>query len=169
MAIEPLYVENEDTTGSLFEILGGWAAQTRWQRTGGHGFPVKKPLTPEDVISKWDIFTNFGKWCTQQHKTCSYVDRDNLQMTAERRTLRRHKRRTFTWLETSVTKVMTSRRSCRLQVIQWGWDLRPYVIHVNSHGICMNQYLLPIIKYENIQAKNHDVLALAVHWHVIDA
>src|SRR6266481_8247934 len=37
------------------------------------------------------------------------------------------------------------------------------------HGICMNQYLLPIIKYENIQAKNHDVLALAVHWHVIDA
>jgi hypothetical protein len=54
-------LENADTTGSLFEILGGWAAQTRWQRTGGHGFPVKKPLTPEDVISKWDVFTNFGK------------------------------------------------------------------------------------------------------------
>lgn len=51
--------ENEDTTGSLFEILGGWAAQTRWQRAGGYGFSVKKPLTPEDVISKWDIFTNF--------------------------------------------------------------------------------------------------------------
>ncbi|KIM84914.1 hypothetical protein PILCRDRAFT_96628 [Piloderma croceum F 1598] len=51
--------ENENTTGSLFEILGGWAAQTRWQRAGGHGFPVKKPLTPEDVISKWDVFTSF--------------------------------------------------------------------------------------------------------------
>jgi len=51
--------ENEDTTGSLFEILGGWVAQTRWQRAGGYGFPATKSLTPEDVISKWDIFTNF--------------------------------------------------------------------------------------------------------------
>jgi len=51
--------DNTDTTGSLFEIQGGWAAETRWQRTGGYGFPVKKPLTPEDVISKWGIITNF--------------------------------------------------------------------------------------------------------------
>jgi multifunctional beta-oxidation protein len=51
--------ENTKTTGSLFEIMGGWAAQTRWQRAGGYGFPVKKVLTPEDVISKWDVFTNF--------------------------------------------------------------------------------------------------------------
>ncbi|KAJ3487160.1 hypothetical protein NLI96_g3745 [Meripilus lineatus] len=50
---------NQDVTGSLFEIMGGWAAQTRWQRAGGHGFPVNKVLTPEAVISKWDIITDF--------------------------------------------------------------------------------------------------------------
>ncbi|CAL1716544.1 unnamed protein product [Somion occarium] len=50
---------NTETSGKLFEIMGGWAAQTRWQRAGGHGFPVNKPLTPEAVISKWDIITNF--------------------------------------------------------------------------------------------------------------
>lgn len=53
--------DNTETTGSLFEILGGWAAQTRWQRTNGHGFPHNKPFTPEDVIAKWKEITTFGK------------------------------------------------------------------------------------------------------------
>lgn len=53
--------DNEETSGKLYEIMGGWAAQTRWQRSGGHGFPVNKTLTPEDVISKWDIISNFGR------------------------------------------------------------------------------------------------------------
>lgn len=52
--------DNTDTTGRLFEISGGWAAETRWQRTGGHGFPTDTKLAPEDVISKWDTFTNFN-------------------------------------------------------------------------------------------------------------
>ncbi|CAE6462285.1 unnamed protein product [Rhizoctonia solani] len=50
---------NEETTGALFEVTGGWAAQTRWQRAGGHGFPQNKELTPEAVISKWKVITNF--------------------------------------------------------------------------------------------------------------
>jgi len=50
---------NEQTSGALFEISGGWAAQTRWQRAGGHGFPSDKALTPEDVLSKWGVITNF--------------------------------------------------------------------------------------------------------------
>lgn len=52
--------DNTETSGSLFEVSGGWAAQTRWQRSGGHGFPVDKPYTVEDVFSKWDKITNFG-------------------------------------------------------------------------------------------------------------
>jgi len=51
--------DNEKTSGSLFEVLGGWAAQTRWQRAGGIGFPTKKPYTPEDVIANWGVITNF--------------------------------------------------------------------------------------------------------------
>ncbi|KAG8731840.1 hypothetical protein FRC11_002021, partial [Ceratobasidium sp. 423] len=30
-----------------------------WQRAGGHGFPQNKELTPEAVISKWNVITNF--------------------------------------------------------------------------------------------------------------
>ena len=45
----------------MFEVIGGWAAQTRWQRAGGHGFAVNKPLTPEAILAKWDVITNFGK------------------------------------------------------------------------------------------------------------
>ncbi|KIJ12813.1 hypothetical protein PAXINDRAFT_163828 [Paxillus involutus ATCC 200175] len=51
--------DNTETTGRLFEISGGWAAETRWQRAGGHGFPANLTLTPEEVIAKWDVFTNF--------------------------------------------------------------------------------------------------------------
>ncbi|KAI0316562.1 peroxisomal hydratase-dehydrogenase-epimerase [Amylostereum chailletii] len=51
--------DNEDTSGALFEVSGGWAAQVRWQLAGGHGFSVRKTLSPEDIISKWDIITNF--------------------------------------------------------------------------------------------------------------
>lgn len=54
------YTDNKDTTGSLFEITGGWAAQTRWQRAGGHSFPNDKPYSPEDVLANWNIITNFG-------------------------------------------------------------------------------------------------------------
>ena len=46
----------------MFEVSGGWAAQTRWERAGGYGFPVNKPLLPEAIIKKWNIITNFGRF-----------------------------------------------------------------------------------------------------------
>jgi hypothetical protein len=54
---------NDDATGTLVEVMGGWAAQVRWQRAGGHGFPVNVPLTPEAIISKWSVVTNFSVYC----------------------------------------------------------------------------------------------------------
>lgn len=48
-----------EPTGGLYEVGNGWFAQTRWQRTGGHGFPVDQPLTPEAVLAKWEKINNF--------------------------------------------------------------------------------------------------------------
>jgi multifunctional beta-oxidation protein len=48
-----------EPTGGLFEVGSGWQARTRWQRSGGHGFPVDVKLTPEAVASKWDQIINF--------------------------------------------------------------------------------------------------------------
>ncbi|KAG7089759.1 hypothetical protein E1B28_011413 [Marasmius oreades] len=56
--------QNEDISGLLFEISGGWAAQTRWQRSAGYGFPVKKSPTPEEALAKWDIITKFDERAT---------------------------------------------------------------------------------------------------------
>ncbi|KAH9856458.1 multifunctional beta-oxidation protein [Lenzites betulinus] len=50
---------NDETSGSIFQVAAGWIAQIRWQRTGGHGFPVNHPLTPEAVISQWKLITDF--------------------------------------------------------------------------------------------------------------
>jgi len=50
---------NTEYSGQVFEICGGWVGQLRWQRTGGHGFPTNKRLTPEAIISKWNVITNF--------------------------------------------------------------------------------------------------------------
>ena len=45
-------------TGGLFEVGSGWQARTRWQRSGGHGFPIDIKLTPEAVAKAWkDIVT----------------------------------------------------------------------------------------------------------------
>jgi multifunctional beta-oxidation protein len=54
------WVDNETTSGALFDVTGGWVAQTRWQRSGGHGFPTNKPYTIEDVFAKWGEITTFG-------------------------------------------------------------------------------------------------------------
>src|SRR5271156_292685 len=46
-------------TGGLFEVGSGWVGRTRWQRSGGHGFPVDVKLTPEHVLQQWNRIINF--------------------------------------------------------------------------------------------------------------
>lgn len=48
-----------EPTGGLYEGGQGWYAATRWQRTGGHGFPVDVKLTPEAVLGQWGKINNF--------------------------------------------------------------------------------------------------------------
>jgi len=50
-----------EPTGGLYEIGSGWQGRTRWQRTGGHGFPIDVPLTPEAVLEKWDRIITFDE------------------------------------------------------------------------------------------------------------
>ncbi|KAL4793876.1 hypothetical protein BDV19DRAFT_390857 [Aspergillus venezuelensis] len=47
------------STKGLFECGSGWFSSTRWQRTGGHGFPVDVKLTPEAVYQQISKITNF--------------------------------------------------------------------------------------------------------------
>ncbi|KAK7041719.1 hypothetical protein VNI00_009008 [Paramarasmius palmivorus] len=61
--------DNEDVSGQLFEISGGWAAQTRWQRSGGHAFSHKRPFTPEEVVDKWENITKFDSRATHPTTT----------------------------------------------------------------------------------------------------
>jgi multifunctional beta-oxidation protein len=49
----------EPATGRLFESGSGWAAETRWQRTGGVLFPADVELTPEAVKAKWNTIVDF--------------------------------------------------------------------------------------------------------------
>ncbi|KAL2012868.1 hypothetical protein VTN00DRAFT_393 [Thermoascus crustaceus] len=49
----------EPGTKGLYECGSGWFARTRWQRSGGHGFPVDVKLTPEAVLAEWKKITNF--------------------------------------------------------------------------------------------------------------
>jgi multifunctional beta-oxidation protein len=48
-----------EPTGGLFEVGSGWQGRTRWQRTGGHAFPIDVKLTPEAVLKEWDSIVTF--------------------------------------------------------------------------------------------------------------
>ncbi|ORZ40738.1 Fox2 protein [Catenaria anguillulae PL171] len=67
-ALKPEYVaplvaylahEANSHSGGIYECGSGWAAAVRWQRTGGHGFPHNRALTPEAIKDKWDVICNF--------------------------------------------------------------------------------------------------------------
>ena len=48
-----------EPTGNLYEVGSGWVGRTRWQRSGGHGFPINVKLTPEAVLAKFEKIINF--------------------------------------------------------------------------------------------------------------
>ncbi|KAK4245162.1 hypothetical protein C7999DRAFT_16630 [Corynascus novoguineensis] len=56
-------------TGGLYEVGSGWVGQTRWQRSGGHGFPVDVPLTPEAVVQNWERIVTFDDRADHPEKT----------------------------------------------------------------------------------------------------
>jgi multifunctional beta-oxidation protein len=49
-----------DPTNGLYEVGSGWCGRTRWQRAGGHGFPVDVSLTPEEVYKHWGDIIDFN-------------------------------------------------------------------------------------------------------------
>jgi len=65
--------DNNNVSGCLFELAAGWVAQTRWQRSGGYGFPTKKPYTPEDVVAKWKEITVFDERATNPTSTSEAI------------------------------------------------------------------------------------------------
>ncbi|RSM06735.1 Peroxisomal hydratase-dehydrogenase-epimerase [Fusarium oligoseptatum] len=46
-------------TGQIFESGCGWQGRIRWQRTGGHDFPLDNSFTPEEVSQHWKSIVNF--------------------------------------------------------------------------------------------------------------
>lgn len=62
--IAPLVVllasdKTPNPTGGLYEVGSGWVGSTRWQRSGGHGFPIDVDLTPEAVLQQWKRIVDF--------------------------------------------------------------------------------------------------------------
>ncbi|KAI1133606.1 hypothetical protein F5Y10DRAFT_228165 [Nemania abortiva] len=49
----------ENPTGGLYEVGSGWCGRTRWQRSGGVGFPIDVKLEPEEVAKNWSKILDF--------------------------------------------------------------------------------------------------------------
>ncbi|KAJ1943835.1 hypothetical protein EC988_006135 [Linderina pennispora] len=55
------FLAHKDTeaTGKLFQVGSCWISEIRRQRSGGVGFPLTKPITPEAIAGKWKKIVNF--------------------------------------------------------------------------------------------------------------
>ena len=53
--------EQNETTGGLFEVGGGFFASLRWERTKGKVFRLGREVSPEAVQKAWDQITDFGE------------------------------------------------------------------------------------------------------------
>ncbi|KAJ2053771.1 hypothetical protein IW146_001398 [Coemansia sp. RSA 922] len=55
------YLAHESTphTGKLFQVGSCWISEIRRQRSGGVGFPMNRPLTPEAIAQRWMDIVNF--------------------------------------------------------------------------------------------------------------
>ncbi|ROW13256.1 hypothetical protein VPNG_04802 [Cytospora leucostoma] len=65
----------KNPTGGLYEVGSGWVGATRWQRTGGHGFPTDVPLTPEEVIRNWKDIVTFDSRADHPDKTQASLEK----------------------------------------------------------------------------------------------
>ncbi|KAJ2698381.1 hypothetical protein FB645_005660 [Coemansia sp. IMI 203386] len=55
------YLAHDSTphTGKLFQVGSCWVSEVRRQRSGGVGFALSKPITPEDIAARWKDIVNF--------------------------------------------------------------------------------------------------------------
>ena len=51
--------ESHDDSGALYETAAGWVGALRWERSRGHAFTRKYPLTPEAVQEDWPSIVDF--------------------------------------------------------------------------------------------------------------
>ena len=53
--------EQNETTGGLFEVGGGFYTSLRWERTKGKVFRLGREVSPEAVLKSWHQITDFGE------------------------------------------------------------------------------------------------------------
>jgi len=64
---------NQDTTGKLYEVSGGWCAAVRWQRSFGYSFPAGK-VSPEKLKEKWNQVVKFDDRATHPTTTTEALE-----------------------------------------------------------------------------------------------
>jgi multifunctional beta-oxidation protein len=126
-------------TGLLFEVGSGWQARTRWQRSGGHGFPVDVKLTPEQIAEKWSKIVDFNDG-RADHPENGQEGLKSIMANME------NKSNKSSGSETDYLAAIEKAKKAKSSGSEYSWDDRDVLLYNLSLGAKRRQ--LPLV-YEN--------------------
>lgn len=134
-------VPDEPTKG-LYESGSGWFGATRWQRSGGHGFPVNVPLTPEAIVANWKNIVTFDERADNPNEPSASIEAmlDNMENKTEE---------TETEGEPDFNKAIANAKTLNGEGSPFDYTDRDVILYALSLGATRKE--LPLV-YENDEA-----------------
>lgn len=120
----------QPATGRLFESGSGWAAETRWQRTGGVLFNADSSMTAEAVKAKWNEIVNFDDGRADHPESAQ--DAQNKIMANLQKAAKKDKKSSGK-VDKEILAAIEKAKKAQAEGTEFAYDQRDVILYSESH------------------------------------